>query len=115
MLPDMSDVLLEWEQPILLKTKTTASVDFVETEIVTVETVQAVVQPADKTKLKLDSLDWAKEYVLIHSRKTDMAAGQFIEWQGRDFKIVGPNGNYSDYGYVELVGEATNAPALVAT
>lgn len=115
MLPDMSDVLLDWEQTVKLKTVTETSINFVDTTVVTVTPILAVVQPADKTKLNIDSLDWKKEYVTCHKRGSGIEIGQFIEWQGEDFKIVGPNGNYSDYGFIELVGEATNAPVLVAT
>lgn len=111
----MSGVLRSWEQPVLLKTVSKTSIDFIETETVTVETITAVVQPADKTKLKMDSLNWDKEYVLIHKRGTGVAIGQYIEWNGEDFKVIGPNGNYKDYGFIEVVGEATNKSLLVAT
>ena len=115
MLPNMADTLIEWEQPIQLKTQSKTTVDFVETVTVTVEAIKAVVQPADKTKLKIDSLDWSKEYVLIHKRGEGIVIGQYVEWNGEDFKIIGPNGNYKNYGYIELVGEATNKALLVAT
>lgn len=49
MLPNVSSALLGWTQPVLVKTVTTTTVDFVETEVVTGETVQAVVQPTKKT------------------------------------------------------------------
>lgn len=115
MLPDMAEVLMELEQPVKLKTVTTETVDFEDTEIVTVDTIKAVVQPADKTKLQIDSLDWSKEYVLIHKRGTGIDIGQFVEWDDKDFKVIGPNGNYKNYGFIEVVGEATNRPVLVAT
>ena len=115
MLPDMSDTLLEWEQTVSLKTLSTSTVDFVETVAVVVTSIQAVVQPADKTKINIGSLDWSKEYVLIHKRGSGIEMNNFIEWDGRDFKIIGPNGNYNGYGFIEVVGEETKKTLLVAT
>ena len=111
----MSDVLTSWSQFVNLKTATKTSIDFVETEVVTVDKISAVVQPADKTKLQLDSLDWSKEYVLVHKKGAGIEMGQYVEWDGRDFKIIGPNGNYKNYGFIEVVGEETKKPLLVAT
>lgn len=113
MIPDMSDTLTEWEQNILLKTVSVTSVDFVETEVITAINRRAVVQVAEKENLKLDSLDWAKEYKLFHS-KFSIDIGQFVEVNSKDFKIVSLE-NYSDYGYYAAVGEETKQPLLVAT
>lgn len=115
MLPDMSDTLREWEINVKLKTVTEVTTNFVKTRVVTVVDLLAVVQPADKTKLQIDSLDWSKEYITCHKRGGGIEMGQFVEWDGRDFKIVGPNGNYKIYGYIEMVGEETKQPLLVAT
>ena len=48
MLPDMSDVLTEWEQGVILKTVSIASVDFEDTTTVTAAPILSVVQQADK-------------------------------------------------------------------
>lgn len=114
MLPDMSDVLTEWLQPVKLKTVTTTSVDFVETEVVTVADIMAVVQPADPEKLQVDQIDYSLEYIQVHS-VSPMAIGQYIEWDGRDFKLVPFRKGYGQYGYVEVVGEETKLPLLVVT
>ena len=53
MLPDMSDALPEWEQPILVKTRTVTRVNFVDTVAVTGVNHSAVVQPAQKEQLNL--------------------------------------------------------------
>ena len=111
----MSDVLLDWEQWVKLKTVTTVKVEFVKTDTVVVDSVLCVVQPAQKEVLKNDSLDWSKEHILIHRRGGGIDIGQYIEWDGRDFKVVGPNGNYKNYGFQELVGEETKKTLLVAT
>lgn len=114
MLPDMSDVLTEWSQPIKLKTVTETTVDFVPTRKVSVVSIMAVVQPADPEKLQVDQIDYSLEYIQIHS-VSPMAIGQYVEWQGRDFKLVPFRKGFGQYGYVECVGEETKLPILVAT
>lgn len=114
MLPDMSDVLTEWLQTVKLKTVTETTVDFVPTKTVSVVDILAVVQPADPEKLQVDQIDFSLEYIQIHS-VTPMAINQYIEWDGRDFKLVPFRKGYGQYGYVEVVGEETRLPLLVAT
>lgn len=114
MLPDMSDVLTEWSQPVKLKTVTETTVDFVPTRVVVVADFLAVVQPADPEKLQVDQIDYSLEYIQVHS-VTPMAIGQYIEWNGRDFKVVPFRKGYGQYGYAEVVGEETKLPLLVAT
>lgn len=114
MLPDMSDVLTEWSQPVKLKTVTETTVDFVPTRAVVVANILAVVQPADPEKLQVDQIDFSLEYIQIHST-SPMAIGQYVEWDGRDFKLVPFRKGYGQYGYVEAVGEETKLPLLVAT
>jgi len=114
MLPDMSDVLTEWSQPVILKTVSSTTVDFVETETVIALPIMAVVQPADPEKLKVEQIDFSLEYIQIHS-VSPMTIGQYVEWLGRDFKLVPFRKGYGQYGYVEAVGEETKLPLLVAT
>jgi len=114
MLPDMSDVLTEWSQPIKLKTVTETTVDFVPTTTIVVENIVAVVQPADPEKLKVEQIDFSLEYIQIHSVSA-MAIGQYVEWDGRDFKLVPFRKGYGQYGYTEAVGEETKLQPLVAT
>lgn len=113
MLPNMSDALIEWEIPVKLKTATETTVNFVKTKVVTVGDLLAVVQPAEKEKINPDTLDWSKEYLQIHSRSM-LLLGQFVEYQGKDFKLV-QKGNYGNYGYFEMFAEETKQPLLVAT
>lgn len=116
-LPDMSEVLDDWLQPIVLKTVTRETGAFDITDIgtpdgetVATQNIQAVVQPADKDKLNADSIDWSLEYHTIHS-KTALVEGQFFEYDGRDFKIISVL-PYGDYGYYEGVGEETKRTVL---
>lgn len=114
MLPDMSDVLDEWARGVMLKTVTETAVDFVKTVVVLSVPIMAVIQPADAEKLQVDQIDYSLEYIQIHS-VTPMAIGQFVEWDGRDFKLVPFRKSYGPYGYTEAVGEETKLPLLEAT
>lgn len=114
MLPDMSDVIEEYAQPVKLKTQTITTVDFEDTEVVTVDPISAAVQTADKTKLNLSSINWAKQYIWVHYTG-NLAIGQFIEWHGKDFKLVAAGEDHSDYGFTAFYGEETLRPVLVAT
>lgn len=110
---DMTDALIGWEQPVRLKTRTEVTVDFVPVVVVTVQDIIAVVQGANKENLTLDSLDWSKEYLLIHARM-EIEVGQFIEKGGRDYKVVSP-GDFMDYGFSSAIAEETKLPLLVAS
>jgi len=103
MLPDMSDALTEWEQPVRIKTATTTTIDFKQTTAISESDTRAVIQVADKEKLNPAIIDWSLRYILIHS-KSRIVAGQYIEYQGENYKIV-TTSNYTDYGYQEVVGE----------
>jgi hypothetical protein len=114
MLPDMSAVLTDWSQPIILKTVTITTLDFVPTTVVAATDIMAVVQPADPEKLQVDQIDFSLEYIQIHS-VSPMAIGQYVQWNGRDFKLVPFRKGYGQYGYTEAVGEETKLPLLVPT
>lgn len=114
MLPDMSSVLTDWSQPVVLKTRTETTVDFVPVVTITALPIMAVVQPADPEKLQVDQIDFSLEYIQIHS-VSPMAIGQYVEWMGRDFKLVPFRKGYGQYGYTESVGEETKLPLLVPT
>lgn len=114
MLPDMSDVFNDgddWLSPYTLKTVTTTTVDFVETEVITGDTVQAMIQVADKTKLNSEAIDWALTYLMVHS-PDGLSVGEFIEYEGADYKLIEVN-PYGNYGYYEAVAEQTKRPLLV--
>ena len=114
MLPDMSEVLTEWSQPVVLKTVSETTVDYIPTVTIVDANIMAVVQPADPEKLKVEQIDFSLEYIQIHS-VSPMAIGQYVEWGGRDFKLVPSRKGYGQYGYTEAVGEETKNPLLVAT
>ena len=113
MIPDMSDTLSEWSLPYPLKTVTRVTVDFVEADTVSVGSVQAVVQVADKTKLNIEQIDWTLLYLLVHTADK-LTIGQYIEFEGGDYKIV-DDGDFQLYGFSEVVAEQTKRTLLEAT
>lgn len=113
MLPNMASALDGWEIPITVKTVTETSVDFVVTQVVTAETIKAVVQPAQMEDLNAETVDRSREYIKVHSTN-DITLNQFVEFQGKDFKVI-TRGNYSLYGFIEVMAEETKLPLLEVT
>ena len=105
MLPDMSNVLRGWEQSIKIKTVTRSTTDFVETDVVVMREQVCVVQVAQKSKLNAVTIDWSLDYITVHSRD-DVTLGEYIEFQSADYKVIS-SGNWNQYGYIEIIAEAT--------
>jgi len=105
MLPDVASALSSWTKPFLVKRVSKGTVDFIESDIVTTRTVNAVVQPAQKEKLSAMQIDWSLKYIQVH---TDLAlsVGEFIEVNGEDYKII-DGGDYQSFGYTEAIAEQT--------
>lgn len=109
----MAEVLIEWEIPVLLKTITRRTVDQMPSDVVVVEPLQAVVQPASKERLNADRVDWSRRHIQVHARR-ELFDGQVIEYNGADYKII-EDGNYQLYGFSDVVAESTDRPPLQAT
>ena len=105
MLPDVSHVLDNWEQVVTIKNVARSTTDFVETDVVTSREQLAVVQVAEKSRLNSATINWALQYLLIHS-KSDLLMGEYVEFNGADHKII-IRGNWNQYGYLEVIAEAT--------
>jgi len=105
---DVSDTLDCFLQAVTLKTVTITSVDFNEARTVAETPLQAVIQPADMDKLIADNIDWSLSYFQAHT-KTALSVGQYINYNSKDFKIIGIK-DFSDYGYYEsLIEEVKEA------
>lgn len=103
MILDMSDALGGLTQSVTLKSVTTATVDFVETETITSATIAAVVQPASMEQINPDLVDWSLKYIQVHSESV-LLLGERISWLGDDYKII-QRGNYYGYGFNEVFAE----------
>jgi len=105
MLPDMSNVLRGWEQSVKIKTVTRSTTDFVETDVVVVREQVCVVQVAEKSRLNSKTINWALDYIAVHSRE-DISLGEYVEFDSADYKVI-VSGNWNQYGYIEIIAEAT--------
>lgn len=103
MLPDVSGAIDAWAQTIELQTITQTVVNYrpVNTPVSTYPL--AVVQPAQKEKLNPGIVDYSLHYVTIHSN-AEIKIGDFIVYNSTTYKIV-DGGDFSDYGYSEVIGE----------
>ena len=109
---DVSDALLDWEQPMIIKSVTESTVDFQPVTVVTVRSQLCVVQVANKEKLNPGTIDWALEYIMVHSRQ-GIEIDELIEHDGRDYKVT-DRGPWRGYGYTEVVAAETKRPLVVA-
>jgi len=112
MLPDMSDVLIGFEQDVTVKTVSTTTIDFVQTETVTARVQACVVQVAEKEKINLDTIDWSLEYILVHSI-LPLEIDELIQYDGRDY-IVKQKSAWRGYGFYEVVAVETKRPVVTA-
>ena len=103
MLPNMAEVLLEWEQEITLRTVETTTVDFEPVEVVTDTPLLAVVQPTDAETITTEQVDWSKRHYTIHSR-SPLDIGYRVVYQGVEYEAIQLLA-WGDYGYWEAVFE----------
>lgn len=113
MIPDMADVLLEWQVPVILKTVSHTTVNFEPVDTVTVAAINAVAQPPTPEQLNAADIDWSRKHFTFHS-VTPINLGQYVEYLGADYKII-TDGAWDLYGYSEVIGEETKQSLLVAT
>ena len=111
MIKNMAHVLNRWQQPVTLKTLVAERERYKPVEFVTIETIQAVVQPPRPQVIAALGLDMAARYYTIHS-KTALQVGQFFEYDGADYRIIELLG-WGDYGFYEAIGQDTKKPLLV--
>ena len=90
-------------QPVTLRTVTTTTVDFVKSESVVDETIQAVCQRPELDKLQVEQIDYNLEYITAHST-VEMNVGQFLIWNSSGYKIISVK-HYPDYGYYKAIAE----------
>lgn len=103
--PDVSSALRDWEIPVMLKTLTQETVDFVPTDVVTSSTILAVVQPVRAEDLRVETVDWSKAYIKLHTTSA-IAVGQIVEYGGADYDVISVE-NWSAYGYYMAIAAAT--------
>jgi hypothetical protein len=112
-LPDMADVLLDWQTPRRVKTVTRQTVNFVAADVVVGRDVPMLVQPASPEALQVLDIDHSLRYIQIHSTEP-LSMGELVEYGAEDFKIITPT-NYQDYDYTSAIAEQTKRALLVET
>lgn len=113
MRPNMGRIVRRSASPYTVKTITRQTVDFVESDVVAGRTVKALIQPARKSQLNPEMIDWSLRYITIHSLGP-VDEGELIEYGGEDYKII-ELGDYQDFGYTEAVAEQTKRPVVQVT
>ncbi len=111
MLPNISDVLPEWEQTVIIKSVAITTSDFVPTETVTQRSQSCVIQRTKPTEINADIIDYKLRYITAHSR-SNINVGEYITYNSEDYKVI-LKSDWNDYGYYEVVGEETNKNILV--
>jgi len=102
--PSVSDVLVDFEETLLLKKVTVINnADFKREEIVSNEVIRAVVQAQSFESINVDNIDFSLDYIQIHSR-TDIDIDDVVTWEGKDYRIIARK-DYTSRGYLELTGE----------
>lgn len=107
MLPNMADVLLEWELPYTILSTTTIKDNQLNKSTVVTQTDnnKLVVQSQDKSKLNPNTIDWSLDYLCIHSR-TRLNYNDYLLYEGKTYIIKSAdNADEGLYGFYEYVGE----------
>jgi hypothetical protein len=104
-LPDVQHALTNFAVQVELLSVEQAIVDFKPVENTTSKFIFAVVQSADKKKLMPDLVDYAKEYLLIHSHAI-MRVGDYINHNNIKYLIIDVKNQSSFY---EATAEEVNA------
>jgi len=110
MLPNVANALASWTKPIIVKTVTKSTVNFIESDTVTPRTVEAVVQPAQKEHLSALNIDFSLRYIIVHA-SAPLFVGEFVEVNGEDYKII-DDGDYQSFGFTEAIAEQTKKALL---
>lgn len=111
MLPNLSNTVRRFGQPIDLMLVKKSTVDFEEVLTISYRSVNATVQAADYERLGAYDIDWSLEYVWVHS-VSDFEVGEYLHWKGKFYKFI-PSKDYQDYGYTEGIGEQVKDGNLI--
>ena len=106
MLPNMADVLTDFEQTVVLRTVGTTTYDptTLEPTVTTVDAnIQAVVQVPTPDSLNAITVDTSLRYILIHTVSV-VVNGNYLVYDNVVFKVIS-DGNWQDAGFYRAIGE----------
>lgn len=103
-LPNMSNTIKGWFQPIIFKKVSYSVVNFEKVETIDIIDTQGVVQPAGQETLNLLAEgDRSWDVQEVHCLpNVQLKNGDFIEWNNTKYKVLSKQ-NYSCYGYMFYV------------
>ena len=104
MILDMTSALDGLTRAVVLRTVTTTTVDFVETETPVDVTIQASVTPPSPQTLRAANLDSSVEYKRFISYSLIPIAVNVIDG-AKLYRIVQSSDWLSDYGFCDAIGE----------
>lgn len=107
MLPDISDILDGFAQPLTLIKVVQEIIDYKPVNVENITEIQAVVQVADPDKIRSDKVDYSKKYIQVHT--TEILKNIYMcVYQGLRYKAFSLK-PYQDYGYFEAIFEETKS------
>jgi len=86
-----------------VKRITKFTIDFEDQETVEVCNIPIAIQIAKPEELKIDQVDWSKEYILALS-EDELRINDEIKWFGNSYKIINLTGA-RNYGYYKAIAE----------
>lgn len=103
-LPNMSNTIIGWFQPITFGVVTRGTLDYDDTESISIVTTRGVVQPYKPTDLEIKEAgtrSWG--WQMIHCLPDFVLENnQFIYYEGIKYKVM-HNRPYDKYGYREYI------------
>ena len=103
MLPNLSQTVRRFAQPIKLIKTVETIVNHRPTQTETITDIKAVVQPADAETISKNRLDSSLRFIQVHSLE-EILINDIIEYRGLKYKAY-ENSDYLDYGYFENIME----------
>jgi len=103
MLPNLSNTIRRFSQSVVLIRTTEEIINHKPQNTEEYKSIKAVIQPAQKSKLNKDLIDWSLGYLWVHSLET-IKKNDKIEYKGKEYRAF-EDANYSDYGYYETTFE----------
>lgn len=102
-LPQMSETVETFKQPIILQTVIRTTVDFVDEVTIVDALIEAVVQVAKPEDLLIDQIDTSARYIKVHSI-SNMVVDQYIVYKNLTYKIIDAS-QWDDYGYLRAIAQ----------
>lgn len=105
-LPNMSDVLTEWEVPVTWRQHTQSNVDFKAVNTFVDKIIKAVVQPATEEIYQVMNIDVSKNLSIVHSKAAygRVKLNDQIIINDVYYKVI-KEGRYNQYGFCESIVE----------